>query len=526
MRRFHIIIKNYRCFEDTNPLHITIQDGFIALVGPNNSGKSSFLKMFYEFRDIWNSLQNIKELIQLNSESYNRKFSYLGVYDNDEIYFDRNKRDLSLEISLDTFSNEDDKHKLSKIEFFCNRHAWYVNLYRGREYTLLPKGKMTKHDNTRLTDKKSKQIIDCSEFLELFKDLYTCIYIGPFRNAISEGAGSYFDLSIGTHFIDQWNNWKTGPTKRENILIEKITEDIRNIFEFTKLEINASLQLKTLQFIINNKPYKLKELGAGISQFVIVLGNIAIKEPAYLLIDEPELNLHPSLQLDFLTTIASYTRKSVIYASHSIGLARSSADLLYSFTHKSGKIAVKPMEKQNNYSEYIGEMSFSSYREMGFESILCVEGVKDIKTIQQFLRKLKKDHKVVILPLGGDQLAVGNRESELSELKRLSEKIFVLVDSERTGADVEMPDRRKEFIDTCEKLGFKYCATNYRAIENYFSEEAIKSVFGPDYSSLAPYEKLSDHVKPWGKSDNWRIARAMDLSDIEETDVGKFLRSI
>jgi hypothetical protein len=49
---------------------------------------------------------------------------------------------------------------------------------------------------------------------------------------------------------------------------------------------------------------------------------------------------------------------------------------------------------------------------------------------------------------------------------------------------------------------------------------------GADYSALTPYEKLSDCDKPWGKTDNWRIARAMELSDIEETDVGKFLCSI
>lgn len=525
-RTFHLTVKNYRCFEDANPLRITIQDGFIALVGPNNSGKSSCLKLFYEFRQIWEHMSNLNGLVELNSESYKQGFTYTGTFDQDEIYFDGNSRDLYLEIALDNSLIGGDENKLSKIVLFCNRTAWYADLFVGKKQIKLSKRGYSSDGNTKLTVSSTNQIIDCSEFLSLLNDLASCVYIGSFRNAITEGAGNYFDLSIGTQFIDQWNNWKTGPIKRENILIEKITEDIRNIFEFKSLEINTSQQLKTLQFIIDKKPYKLKEIGAGISQFVIVLGNIAIKEPAYLLIDEPELNLHPSLQLDFLTTISSYTKNSVIYASHSIGLSRSSGDLLYSFTRNSGKIKVRPLEKQHNYSEYLGEMSFSSYREMGFDSILCVEGVTDVKTIQQLLRKLKKDHKVVILPLGGDQLAIGDRESELSELKRLSDKIFVLVDSERLGADEEMPTRRKEFINTCERLEFKYCATNYRAIENYFSESAIKSVMGEEYRALTPFEKLSDCEVPWGKTDNWKIARAMELSDIEETDVGEFLFSI
>ncbi len=527
MRKFHLTVKNYRCFEDANPLRLTIQDGFIALVGPNNSGKSSCIKIFYEFRKIWEAIANsIKTLISLNTESYRQGLTFYGVYDQNEIYSDANERDLYLEIVLDNSLLGDDANKLSKIEFFCNRKAWYVDLFIGQKHDKLPKTNVVKEDSTKLGVKGTNLSIDCSEFMTLFRDLASCIYIGPFRNAISEGAGSYFDLSIGTDFITQWNHWKTGPAKRENLLIERITEDIRNIFEFENLEINSSMELKTLQFIVNNKPYKLKELGAGISQFVIVLGNIAIKKPAYLLIDEPESNLHPSLQLDFLTTIASYTRNSVIYASHSIGLARSSGDLLYSFTRNSGKITVKPLEKQNNYSEYLGEMSFSSYREMGFDSILCVEGVTDIKTVQQFLRKLRKDHKVVILPLGGDQLIAGDREQELDELKRLSNDLYVLIDSERTSAEEKLPQARQEFINICEKLGFKCCATNYRAIENYFSESAIKSVMGANYRALTPYEKLSDCEKPWGKTDNWRIARAMELSDIEETDVGKFLCSI
>ena len=525
MRKFHLTAKNYRCFEDTNPLRLTIQDGFIALVGPNNSGKSSCLKMLYEFREVWNNLQSIHTLHEINQNNSTRTFSYVGVFDEDEVFCDSNNRDLYLEIDLE-MSFYDDENKLSKIELLCNRKTWKANFYFGQEKKMLSKTKIAISGNHGLLDRSINKTVDCSDFINLFSDLNSCIYIGPFRNAISQGAGQYFDLSIGTQFIDQWNSWKTGASKKENLLIERITEDIRNIFEFKSLEINSSPQLKTLQFIIDKKPYKLSELGAGISQFVIVLGNIAIREPAYLLIDEPELNLHPSLQLDFLTTIASYVKNSVVFATHSIGLARSSGDLLYSFTRNLGVTKVKELENHSSYGEYLGEMSFSSYREMGFDSILCVEGVKDIKVIQQFLRKLKKDHKVVILPLGGDQLAVGDREHELSELNRLSDKIFVLVDSERENEDERMAAKRKDFIGSCEKLGFEYCVTELRAIENYFSENAIKSIMGSDYAALAPYEKLSECAKPWGKTDNWKIARAMELSEIEETDIGKFLKSI
>ena len=45
-----ITLKNYRCFEDSNPAKFTVGRSFVGFVGPNNSGKSSILRFFFEFR--------------------------------------------------------------------------------------------------------------------------------------------------------------------------------------------------------------------------------------------------------------------------------------------------------------------------------------------------------------------------------------------------------------------------------------------------------------------------------------------
>ena len=76
--------------------------------------------------------------------------------------------------------------------------------------------------------------------------------------------------------------------------------------------------------------YKASELGSGLVQFILVFSNAAMRNPraAYILLDEPELSLHPSLQLDFLTALGSFASEGVIFATHSIGLARASADHL------------------------------------------------------------------------------------------------------------------------------------------------------------------------------------------------------
>jgi AAA15 family ATPase/GTPase len=39
-----ITIKNYRCFADSQPARIQLKNGFTALVGANNAGKSTLSK--------------------------------------------------------------------------------------------------------------------------------------------------------------------------------------------------------------------------------------------------------------------------------------------------------------------------------------------------------------------------------------------------------------------------------------------------------------------------------------------------
>src|SRR4029077_176963 len=108
-----------------------------------------------------------------------------------------------------------------------------------------------------------------------------------------------------------------------------LTEDIRRIFDYRQLEINPSPNDQTLQCFVNGRSYSLSELGSGLAQFVLVLANAATKRPAFFLIKEPELNLHPSLQLQFLTTLGSYARRGVLFATHSYGLARARAQSVY-----------------------------------------------------------------------------------------------------------------------------------------------------------------------------------------------------
>lgn len=530
--KIQITVKNYRCFDDANPLRIEINNGFIALVGPNNSGKSSCLKFFYEQRYLWEQISS-NALLSVARGVNIIGVSGFGIGDPEEIFSDSNERNIVIEVKIDSSVMGTSVHPI--INFVratgdrSNPNMWTFEYYFGDNEQHIPKGENTQESVCWEAEgvlRVALHKFDYSAMAGVMKDLARILYVGPFRNAINEGAGNYFDLAIGTGFITTWSHWKTGGIKAQNRAIESITADIRQIFEFATLEINASEQLKTLIVSINGKSYKLSELGAGLAQFIIVFGNAAIKKPSFILVDEPELHLHPSLQLDFLTSLASYASRGIIYATHSLGLARSTTDKIYSFQKRGGRTIVKNFEQTPNYAEFLGELSFSAFKEMGCDRILLVEGVNDVKVIQQFLRKLKKDHRIVILPLGGNQLAKGGVEHELGEILRLTSNISAIVDSERATREANPKRERVDFQATCEKLGIDVLLTERRAIENYLSDTAIKAEFGEKYRALSHYELLSECEHSWNKNVNWKVARKMELTEVLDTDLGQFLNKL
>lgn len=522
MRPFKITLKNYRCFEDAKPLSLEFGQGFTALVGPNNSGKSTCLKFFYEARQVFGGLKNINVINSVVAGSaFGSQFT--SVDDQVEIFYNRNGRPLTVEVDFPTATSVE----ISRVRFTTERSQignWRCELFCGS-----PPNKLTAQHpggGYNFFSEKGHVTVDFTSLWEFCDVLASSTYVGPFRNAINEGAGKYYDLAIGTAFIDTWDQWKTGPNRQLNEIIQDVTNDIAHIFGYQRFEINAADSPRTLQAIIDGKPYRLRELGGGLAQFIVVFGNVAMRRPAILLIDEPELNLHPSLQVDFLTSLASYTTHGVMFATHSLGLARATADRVYSFQKDIYRSIAKPFEQTPNFAEFVGEMSFSSFKEMGFDTILLVEGVTEVKAVQQFLRALKKDHQVVVIHLGGSALIRGGVQVELAELKRLSKNVAVLIDSERTAPNAALPTERGTFLQDCQALGFAVHATDLRAFENYLTQAAVQHVMGPKYQALGPYQLLKDVSPSWAKAENWRIARAMTDADVLGTDVGKFLASL
>ena len=328
-------IKNYRCFEGTKPARIIIQPGFTALVGVNNSGKSSLLRFFYEFRQLFRQLAspgNIEAALQGNPQGFSPP-----IHDLNSLFCDFNDRDIEIQFRFgkDSVVESSAPPVPNQVVITVQRGTgnWRATLHIGGRPTNFGNLSVQMRETVLHVDGNLK--VELSPMFEVCRDLSETMYVGAFRHTIQVGSapGGYYDIQIGQAMISAWRQWKTGSTRSHNEAAIKLTNDIKQIFEFDSLANNPSPEDRNLQVFVNERSSTLPELGSGLTQFFLVLANAAMKHPSYILIDEPELNLHPSLQLDFLTTLASYASKGVLFSTHSIGLARAAGNKVYS-VHK------------------------------------------------------------------------------------------------------------------------------------------------------------------------------------------------
>lgn len=540
-----IILKNYRCFSDTKPARIELRKGFTSLIGINNSGKSALLKFFYEFRFI---LRKLDQVNFWNSLVSNQQLSFdlpKEVLDSQEVFCNFNDRPLIIELKfLPILDLEFEGAKIpAKIEIVVQR----TGDIRGRLFL-----KDTKPLDSKGAVFIDRQILENGEvkveiplpFLNSLAFLGQTTYIGPFRNAINlfsvsnlsqlqnlrSGHVQYFDIEVGVSFISRWREIKTGSNKKLAKKAYELQEDIQRIFGFEDLDINASSNLETLQFKVGEEIYGLSEIGSGLCQLFMILANVIINQSSYILIDEPEMNLHPSLQLDFLTTLGNYAEQGILFSTHSMGLARACSEQIYTIRKTKQGSEVIEFERMKNatyLSELLGELSFAAYREIGFNKLLLVEGPTDVKTVQQFLRKYRKDHEILLLSLGGSSLINSSFKNEINDIKRITEHIYVLIDSEKLSSEEQISEHRKRFLDFCQDSNIECHVLKYRAIENYFPDRAVKMAIGERFSALTPYEKIAHKGKlGWSKSDNWRMAKEMTIEELSKTDLGKFLEKL
>jgi len=519
-------LKNYRCFVDAQPAKFTLQDDFTAFVGPNNVGKSTLLRFFYEMRSFWYLMDGLDVwmgAVAQEQTGMQLGTGFLDVPDAKAVFARNNDRSLVLAIEVRTEPTRG-APVLDQLSFEVRRD--------GQTFLALRDANSDRLTGTFvgpwLLDADGVGAVDVEPYAKVIRTLSKdSAYIAAFRHVINAPGVNFYDLPVGHLFVESWRDMTQGDDNAARLDAEALVEEIRSIFGFESLAITPHASGKTLHVRINGETFRLDEVGAGIAHFIICLTFVATRKPRLVFIDEPESNLHPALQLRFLESLARRVPDGVVFATHSIGLVRATGARSYSMRPvKPGQVDVQPFQNPRTLAEQLGELSYSAHQELGFSKVLLVEGSTETAAVRELLRKYGKDAEVVVVSLGGSDGIKAGAEPQLAEVKRICDDVSALIDSEKPSEASALDATRQAFVAACSASGVQCHVLTRRAFENYLPDEAVRSV-SPRSRELAPYEKLSNlGGLAWHKSENWRIALEMTREDLEGTDLGAFLEQL
>lgn len=289
----------------------------------------------------------------------------------------------------------------------------------------------------------------------------------------------------------------------------------------------------TINATIDGRLRLLSQLGAGIGESLIVLLVAKLSQEwrnppiDVVLLEEPELHIHPSLQRRLLDKLSEYGVQLIV-ATHSPAVvnwfARSGARIFRTeFEAHENRVVARQMSGLTDLRGLIESIGASPADIVLADKVLLVEGSNDVPVFKAWLAKAPSygGQNVAILALGGSDAASSNFDPE--QWRSLHPKIGAMLDSERKFVGEEPPKERQEIKGKLERAGIRCHLTAHRATENYFTERALKLVYGGCPNSLDRFgdpNLANQGVKQFSKSRNGEVAQAMEWAEIETTDIG------
>ncbi len=367
-----IIIRNFKRFKEIE----TDFTSFDCLVGSNNSGKSTLLQSLALFDFVLHNCLSVK---QFNGESNNQRifeirnrsispeeFVVLPVASAIDLWTDKiaqkGGKHILIQIEVE-FLNE--KKVKASVDLNFNRYS--INIETDNEQSWLEK----------LANYKISYLPVFSSFLTQEEKRTQAVI----EDALSRGRVN----SVIRNLL--YDLKRKGEIQNLEIILQNAIPSFSNINikfdEITDKYIEVSYKEEG-----KKKRFDLFMAGSGFQQFVYLFGFIRLRYPNLILLDEPDVHLHGSMQsslIDELKKLVQNEDKQIIFATHSRDIiSRIDPDQIISLNDNQAT-RLKINFDVYDLLEELGSFDNIQIAQLQeFKRLLVVEDLDDWKFIQVF----------------------------------------------------------------------------------------------------------------------------------------------
>ncbi len=314
-------------------------------------------------------------------------------------------------------------------------------------------------------------------------------------------SGTAFDGTFGDkkiiHTIAEWERPDIQNLQGHSEKFERLLQFARTVLEDPEVSLQIPYQRDTIHVIKDGKTLPIERLGTGIHQVVMIAAAATVVEDSVVAIEEPETNLHPSLQRKLTRYLNEETTNQYFITTHSAHILDAAPAAVFHVSLVDGLTRLSRIGSANHRFSAVEDLGYRASDLIQTPIVVWVEGPSDRVYLAAWIKSL--DPTLVegthysIMFYGGRLLSHLNvDDSEVDEfisLRRLNRYVVVLIDSDRKNEVAQINATKSRVVaevDASPDYGFAW-VTDGREIENYLDETILVSSLrevASDFASL------------------------------------------
>ena len=297
----------------------------------------------------------------------------------------------------------------------------------------------------------------------------------------------------------------------------QIENFLQYCLEKKEILITLSYDIKEIYIDIDGNDREIRALGAGIEQLLIIaVAALGFDEKKIILIEEPELNLHPRIQKRMIQFFKENTGNQFVISTHSAAILDTAEGSIFHVSHDGLASKINKLEISHHIFDAVSDLGYRASDLVQSNCIIWVEGPSDRIYLNAWIfindQELVEGIDYSILFYGGRILShfsvdEDTEANDFVNVLGINRNAAILIDSDRE-AETDQINSTKlriagEFGD-----GDRLCwITDGREIENYIPAEKIDNLITivPNLNEKrGKFDKIYDK-----KLDKIRLAHAV-----------------